>query len=137
MILLKKEVKSKASYFVSVKDHMAIRRTILEALRDILDTLQKFHDFHQQRHEKAHKLAQLKALVNQTNKLVWRLKSGMPDVKLPSVRSPKKSPEEKPMALAQAAPKPAEKPKAAKPRTELDVLEDELTAIEKKLSKLS
>ena len=138
MILLKKEAKSKASYFVSVKDHLAIRRTILEALRDILDTLQRFHDFHQKRHEKAHKITQLKTLVNHTNKLIWRVKSGMPDVKLPAVRTPK-APKEAPVektAPSMPAPRQAERPRA-KPKSELDALEDELSAIEKKLSKLA
>lgn len=141
MIFLKKEAKSKASYFVSVKDHLTIRRTILEALRDILDTLQRFHDFHQKRHEKAHKITQLKGLVNNTNKLIWRLRSGMPEVKLPAIRAPKapkEAPEEKVvMSPSAPAPRSSERPKTSKPKSDLDALEDELAQIEKKLSKLT
>ena len=140
MILLGKDVKSKASYFVSVKDHLAIRRSILEALRDILDTLQKFHDFHQKRHEKAHKITQLKALVNNTNKLIFRLKSAMPEVKLPAVRAqkaPKEAPEEKSTPTMNTPSRSQERPRYVKPKSELDALEDELSMIEKKLSKLT
>lgn len=151
MIVLKKvkapaqkKENPKGTYFVSVRDHVAIRRTILESLRDMLDTLQRFHDFHQKRVEKAHKVTLLRNLVNKTHKLVFRLRSTMPDVKLPAAPRPRKvvEPTAAPMPTMPgqnqvSSPNPSQRPRAPKPKSELDALEDELSMIEKKLSKLS
>jgi hypothetical protein len=129
---------AKGVYFVSVRDHVAIRRTILESLRDLLNALQRFHDFHHRRQEKAHVVSQLRMLVNKTHKLVFRLKTAMPDVKLPPSPRVRKVVEAARVSLASAqVPLSAEKPKVAKPKSELDALEDELSVIEKKLSKLT
>jgi hypothetical protein len=138
---IQKKETQKGTYFVSVRDHVAIRRTILESLRDMLDTLQKFHDFHQKRVEKAHKITQLRHLVNKTHKLVFRLKSTMPDVKLPAAPRQKKveqaaAPMQSVSGQSQSS-NPNPRPRASKPKSELDALEDELSMIEKKLSKLS
>ena len=132
---VKKDSKNPRSvYFVEVPDHVSLRRNILQSLRDILDSLQKYHDFERLKEQKAKKIAELRAMVNRTNVLMLKLKDLLPHTHVPE---PKKGKKEKATSEEQAAPaenKAAQK--SPKQKSELDMLEDELASIERKLDRL-
>ena len=116
-------------FFVEVKEPAAVRRDILESLKNILEMLQRFENFKRMRHDKLMKMQKLRNLVKDANKIIGNLKSKMPQASLKGMiqqenaKSAKKPVQKK---------KEAEKPKK-KEGTELDRLEAELSAIESKL----
>lgn len=120
-------------FFVQVTNKAEIRRSILESLRDILHTLEKFNKFKHLREKKLKKIEELRTLVRETNKATLDLKNLLPDahVKIPSAK--KKREKKAPSKLASGA---SQEPQQKK-KSELDSLEHELAAIEKKLEKLS
>lgn len=121
----------KPIFFVEVVDHVSLRRNILQSLRDILDSMQKFHDFERKKEQKTKKIAELRTIINRTNALIWKLKEILPAMK---IAQPKQSKRQK-AELAQQAVQPAQK--QPKQKSELDMLEDELAMIERKLNKLA
>ncbi|HLD86685.1 MAG TPA: hypothetical protein VJB12_01345 [Candidatus Nanoarchaeia archaeon] len=130
---------SKAAFFVEVQDHVALRRGILTSLRDILDSLQKYHDFQRKKEQKAKKVEELKSIINRTNTLFLKLKNSLPEVAMPKIAKEKKTKARQEDAAENSeeqAPAPKQPSKQQKPKSELDALEDELAAIERKLNKL-
>ncbi len=127
----------KSVFFVEVQDHLTLRRNTLQCLRDILDSLQKFHDFQRLKEQKTRKVSELRTAVNRTNMLLLKLRTALPEATFTEPKQPKMKMakvEDMPSLVQQA---PAEAvARQPKPRSELDMLEAELAAIEKKLNKL-
>ncbi len=132
-----REVKEhKPAFFVEVQDHLSLRRGILQSLRDVLDSLQKFHDFHKKKEERARKVANLRAILGKTSKLIWQVKSSLPEIKLRQEKGKKQK-----MNAEERQPNQPKEikaiPKPPRQKSELDMLEEELAAIEKKLNRLA
>ena len=120
-------------FFVEVKEPAEVRRSILEALKEILELLQRFEKFKHIRHEKLAKIQKLRGLVKDANKMLGNLKAKLPQTNFKTYipkeqKQPKKSIQKK-EAKEEKAPK--------KGKTELERLEAELSAIENKLKSFS
>ena len=125
-------------FFVEVRDPGEVRRNILETLKEILATMQRFEKFKQMRHQKLDNIHKLRALLRQANRMIGDLKSKLPqtDLKAVVIREQKPQAEKAWKQNAQnSKQKPQEKPKK-KELTELERLESELSAIEGKLKNL-
>ena len=118
-------------FFVQVREPAEVRRGILESLKEILELLQRFEKFRQKRHEKLERIQHLRKLVKDANKLMGNLKLKLPQTNLKGIarEAPKPQKKEKKKEVKQAAPK--KEPR--KEKTELEKLEEELSAIESKL----
>lgn len=126
-------------FFVEVKEPSEVRRNILEILKDIVETLQRFEKFKRIRHEKIENMHKLGHLLKDTNKMLGSLKSKLPQTNLRAVvkeaqGQPKQSKSHhRKKKKGKAA---AEKPRQ-KDATELEKLESQLSAIESKLKSLT
>lgn len=126
-------------FFVEVKEPSEVRRNILEILKDIVETLQRFEKFKRIRHEKIENMHKLGHLLKDTNKMLGSLKSKLPQTNLRAVvkevqGQPKQSKSHhKKKKKGKAA---AEKPRQ-KDATEIEKLESQLSAIESKLKSLT
>ena len=129
----------KAVFFVELQDSLALRRNALQCLRSILDTLQKYHDFQRKKEQKTQKVAELRSIINRANALLLTLKSTLPHIEFKEPRKPKQPRQEKAGRADNAGQQVPEMEADASPRrhrSELDALEAELAAIERKLNKL-
>ena len=128
-------------FFVQVKKPNEVRKDILETLRKIVETLQKFEKFKHIRHEKLEKIRHLGVLLKQANKILGDLRLKLPQTNLraTAVREassqPKKMHHNKKKKIQAAEEKSEKAPK--KELTEIDKLEAELSAIESKLKSLT
>lgn len=137
----KKEEK-KEVFYVGITDPVELRRSLLEASKDILQDLQNFEQYVGARRERKRLLEELKHEMVEIASLVGRLKKELPKtglraqvVPLPPKAESKKRPKHHRKKKAEKAPKkiPGMKKKEAH---ELEKLEFELTDIESKLGKL-
>ena len=126
-------------FFVQVKKPNEVRKDILETLRNIVETLQKFEKFKHIRHEKLEKIRHLGVLLKQANKILGNLRLKLPQTNLRAVvvrespSQPKKIHYKKKIKAAEEKSEKAPK----KELTEIDKLEAELSAIESKLKSLT
>ena len=130
-----KEQKSESVFFVSVKEPDDVKRNLLESLKDIIENLHSFERFKSVRSEKLKTIAKLRDDVRDLVKLNSRLKSALPETKLRIIEKAKKEKKthkgkKKPSAKKEI------KIERAKPMTELERLESELSAIEGRLGSL-
>jgi len=111
--------------FVGIKDPSEVRKAILESSRGIIVSLERYEKFKSTRTKRIAEITRLKGTLKEINKLILRLKSELPKIKLPE---PKKKVKlvKKPKAEPRLAPK--------KEFTELEKLESELDEINKKLT---
>ena len=116
-------------FFVEVKDPQEVRKNILESLKQILETLQRFEKFKQLRHEKLTKIQKLRNLVRDSNKIMVNLKAKLPQTSLKGMVHHENA---KPVQKAPQKKAPVEKPQKRR-STEIERLEAELSAIESKL----
>ena len=134
--MVKKE--SEELFFVQVREPTEIRRNILETLKEIVEVLQRFEKFRQMRHEKIERINHLRVLLRQAGKMLGDLRSRMPQTNLRATavketpRLPAIHHRKKKKGRAEAK---HEMPK--KEMTELEKLENELSAIESKLKSLT
>lgn len=139
--MVKMKEQSNELFFVQVKKPNEVRKDILETLRKIVETLQKFEKFKHIRHEKLEKIRNLGVLLKQANKILGDLRLKLPQTNLRATAVREASPQPKKMHHNQkkkikAAEEKSEKaPK--KELTEIDKLEAELSAIESKLKMLT
>lgn len=110
------------SLFVKFEDPITLRKSILEASRNILISLQNFEHFKTIRNEKTILMEDLKKQINEVNQLFNQLRREMPKssaVKLKTIRK---------VAV--------QEPVSAKPE-ELKSIEDQLSSIESMLGDMS
>lgn len=131
--------------YVGVQNPIEIRRTILEATKDVVEILQKYERFRAVREEKIKTVNSLREQVKEITKLVAKLKSELPkvDVRVRLHKEQEMVEAERKAAKQAGKPKkkaPAPKKEAAPPKTkelsDLEKLEAELSAIEGKLGKV-
>ena len=126
---MKKDLKEQHGnelFFVHVREPSEVRRIILESLKDILEMLQRFEKSRHTRHEKLVKIQKLRVLMKDANKLIGDLKAKLPQTSLKGAAAREDSKPKKP-----AKKKEEQQPKKGK--SELERLEEELSAIEGKL----
>jgi chromosome segregation ATPase len=125
------------TYYVGVKNPVEVRKTVLEASKELVEALHRYEKFKEIRDEKNTEIAKLKSSVKEINKLVGKLKSALPKSKI-SV-SKKKKPEQKQKDKTSTSKKKNKEEIKEVPKkklTEIDKLESELEDIESKLNSL-
>jgi len=134
----KMEKDTEEVFFVEVREPNEVRRYILESLKDIVESLQRFEKFKEIRKEKMHNINKLRGIVKGLNKHISSLKNSLPESKLRVIDiKPTLKEEHKPKAgKRKKQKKEEEEVEERKPTTELERLEAELGAIEDKLGSL-
>lgn len=133
--LIKMEKESKDIFFVEVSGPGEVRRNILESLKDIVETLQRFEKFKQARKEKLHSVSKLSSDLKGINRMLSNLKAAVPETKLREIKIKavlKEEKKEKPKKRGHGKKHKEAEPRQ-KPLTEVERLESELGAIEEKL----
>ena len=129
------EKESEDILFVEIREPSEVRRNILESLKNIVETLQRFEKFKHLRKEKIHSINKLSNDLKRINKMFSDLKNAIPETKLREIKAKsilKEEEKEKPKKKKHGKwHKGAEE--RQKPLTEVDRLESELGAIEEKL----
>ena len=123
-------------YFVEVTEPDEIRRHMLQSLRDILGTLQKFERMYARKNEKLAKIQRLRELMRESHKLMGVLKTRLPQTNIKPHFERHVQKEAKEAPKEEKKPKAKEQPKSPKKMTEMERLEAELSAIEGKLKQL-
>lgn len=124
--------------FVEVREPSEVRRNILESLKNIVETLQRFEKFKHIRKEKIHRISMLSSELKGINKMLSDLKNAIPETKLREIKiksALKEEKEEKPKKKKHSR-KHKDAEEKQKPLTEVERLESELGAIEEKLKGL-
>ena len=147
--------KEEEVFYVGLDDPRMLRRTILEATRDGIQSLQQFESFKAVRAEKHEMLLHLKADIQDLRVLIKKLRKTLPKTKLrvkvhhehemvscktcgETFHSPEALVKHQVIHLEEKkAPKPKKVAPRPKARTGLDRLEAELDTIESQLTKLS
>ena len=122
-------------FFVEVRDPNNVKKNILESLKDIVQSLQKFERFKEIRYQKMESINKLRKDLRDMNKMISDLKGFLPEARL---REVKLNPvlREAPKTRSSRKPKKEITEQANKPGSELQKLESELSAIEEKLKGL-
>jgi len=123
--------------FVEIKDPSATRRDVLLSTKDVLDALKRYEEYKATKAEKQKTLDQLKKVVDDLLVLNRKLRSKMPKapVKIPDLtlrtrQEPRSAREREEKIITGPT------PIAARPKSKLDVLQEELEKIESRLGAL-
>ena len=119
--------------FVEVREPSEVRRNILESLKNIVETLQRFERFKHIRKEKIRSINKLSSDLKGINKMISDLKSAIPETKLREIKIKSILKEEEKPKKKKHGKRHKEAEEKQKPLTEVDRLESELGAIEEKL----
>src|SRR3989338_4757166 len=85
---MSKETQKKHAYYAGLSEPIEVRKSILEASREVLQSLQQFDKFSAVRREKKQAIADLKSNVSEINRLFTELKSHLPNVvQIPVVKA--------------------------------------------------
>jgi hypothetical protein len=118
---------SKENFFVGIKNPTMIRRLLLNSSKDVLDALKDYENFESIKAEKARHIIELKRTIDEILVLNKKLKGHLPQTPLvgpakrPSIGTHKKS--HSPRKMIKVASK-------------MDLLESELSKVEKRLKSL-
>lgn len=120
--------------YVSIREPIEIRRNLLESSKDIIETLKRFQNISGLKDKKLNEINNLKSDVRDINRLLSKLRGGLPKTKLKfeAVQETEKQKGHEKKAQTESK---AEKPK--KELTEIEKLEKELEEIESKLNEIS
>lgn len=127
---------SKDVFFAEVREPTEVKRNILESLKDIVESLQRFEKFKSVRKEKIGDINKLRKTLKDINKLASELKNALPESKLRAIKIKHELKEKKVKTGRRKVHKKKEEIEEKKPPTELEKLEYELGAIEEKLKGL-
>ena len=127
------EEENKDIFFVEVEGPEEFRRNILESLKDIIESLQRFEKFKETRKDKINHINKLREIVKGTNELVSDLKMSLPETKIRAMKVSKPT-EKKETVIGKK--KIESGVTKVKPMTELQKLESELNEIDSKLESL-
>ena len=129
------KAKDDDDFFVIAKDPSEIKRSLLESLKDIVESLQRFEKFKSVREEKLENVDKLRADIKELIKLNSSLKAAMPETKLRISLDKKKSKAKKKIVRVEEKHEEIET-EVSKPMTELEKLQSELSVIESRLGSL-
>ncbi|MEM4242516.1 MAG: hypothetical protein QXM31_01290, partial [Candidatus Woesearchaeota archaeon] len=109
--------------FVELREPSATRRDVLMSTKDVLDVLRRYEEYRRTSDEKQKALAELKQVVDSLQSLNRRLRNKMPKVpfKAESHELAREGEDESIMGPA---------PETARPKSKLDILQEELEKIE-------
>jgi len=123
--------------FVEIKDPSATRRDVLLSTKDVLDALKRYEEYKAVKAEKQKAVEQLKKTVDDLLVLNRKLRSKMPKapVKIPELtirtrQEPRNTREKEERIITGPT------PSVARPKSKLDVLQEELEKIESRLGAL-
>jgi hypothetical protein len=119
-------------FYVGIEEPTELRRKILMGSKTLIDSLRRYEAYRELRAEKLAHIVQLKRLMDEIMILNKKLRSLMPGVQIPQA-----APEEAEASAPE--PRAARKQKHApvlSHKSKLDLLQDQLSQIEKKLSSL-
>jgi hypothetical protein len=124
----KKKAKRKddGEFFAAVSNPEAVRHSVLETRRAVLESMRNFKELREIRKHKIHEKTHLRKNLRQVSALLTKIKSALPKVKLPAGDV---------MEMGEAAPEAAAAP-AATHHKELGRIENELADIDRQLSGL-
>jgi len=129
--------------YVGVQNPIEVRRTILEATKDVVEMLQKYERFRAVKQEKINTVNVLQEQIKEITKLINKLKADLPKVDIRIRLNKEEEMVEKERKAVKEEAKPKKKvvkkeaaPKKMKELSELEKLEAELSAIEGKLGKV-
>ena len=129
------KAKEDEAFFVIAKDPSEIKRSLLESLKDIVESLQRFEKFKSVREEKLENVDKLRTDIKELIKLNSSLKAAMPETKLRISLDKKKSKDKKKIVRVEEKHEEIET-EVSKPMTELEKLQSELSVIESRLGSL-
>jgi len=135
--LEKKEDRDKL--FVEVNQPSEVRRNVLESLKEVIESLERFEKFKEARHVKIENINMLGEIMKEISKISSSLRQSLPEMKLGAIKSGAPNIVKKKMPLVAEKEKAEDKTKETeekKPDAELQKLEAELNAIEAKLGSL-
>lgn len=115
-------------FFVGIKNHVDVRKELLTSSKSVLDMLRRHEQYAAIKEEKQHLTSELKRVFDELLILNKKLKTKMPKV---SSKSPA-------LRFASEKPKPSRKHRKRDEYTptKLDLLEQELAKVERRLSAL-
>ena len=124
-------------FFVQVRNPSEVRKYILETLKQVIETLQRFEKFKLVRHEKIEQIQKLRRLLKETHKMFGSLKANLPETNLKAVivkeKETKKSAKKRNYRHDKKKPETENKQKPDKDMNEIEKLGSQLNAIESKL----
>jgi len=151
--------KKEEVFFVGIKDPIELRRSLLESSKEMVQYLQRNERFKEIRKEKAEEILKLKALIEDMQKLMRKVKSELPKTNIRAsakkrvekeehkqaavakrkrtMAKNKKQEEKAAKKAAKAKEVPAAPPEKPKKLSDLEKLEAELGEIESQLTKIS
>ena len=129
-------------YYAGISEPIDVRRSILEASKQVVQNLQEFDKFCGARREKKQAIAELKSVINEIGRLLNMFKSHLPQVNLHAQEKNTNHAAKPVKEKSEKAAKQAKQQKTSKesiklkPKelSELEKLEKELGEIENKLS---
>lgn len=113
----------KGVFYVGIRDPISLRRNILECVKDVVQSEQRFERYKQLRLAKIEETVKLKCLIREINMLVSKLKDQLPDTMLRAITHDNSKVVQSKKKL---------EPKK-NPKSDLEDLEAELDAIEGKI----
>ncbi len=119
-------MKEDHAFYAGIHDPRELRRDLLNCQKTILDSLKKHEQLRSVRAEKEMRMAEFRKMLSGVKLVMGRLKSTLP---ANMIKAKPREPEARPISA------PAKK-EAQQRKTKLQVLEDELSRIESKLSSL-
>jgi hypothetical protein len=116
--------------FVELKEPSATRRDVLMSTKDVLDILKRYEEYRAVSAEKMRVLGELKQVVDTLQSLNRRIRNKMPKapVAQSQIRDIEREKEEKFIT--------GSRPLLARPKSKLDILQEELEKIESRLGAL-
>ena len=124
--------KEKDLFFVEVKEPTDVRKSMLEAQKIVVESLQRYENIKFLRANKLENINRLKGILKESSKLFSDLKAALPQSEIKEAKV-----EEKYKIVKKEGKKEVEKKKVVKKSmSELEKLESELSSIESKLSSL-
>jgi septal ring factor EnvC (AmiA/AmiB activator) len=118
--------------FVELKEPSSTRRDILMSTKDVLDVLRRYEEYRAISTAKQEALAELNQVVSSIQSLNRKIKAKMPKapVSMPKIHEFVREREEKDESIT------GPQPEMARPKSKLDILQEELQKIESRLSSL-
>ena len=115
--------------FVELKEPSGLRRDVLTATKDVLDCLKQYEEFKTIKMQKQQALDKLKQVVDDLQSLNRRLRNKMP-VRAWAAKSASRAAWEREENITGPS------PEMGRPKSKLDVLQEELSKIEERLGAL-
>ena len=116
--------KEENNFFVGIEDPVEVRRNVLEASKKLVESLQRFEQFKEDRKRKEEYVENLKRIMADIGKLNTKLKNILPKTNIRIPQGLLKEMEAKPVIVEKAE------------KTDLGELDKELKDIEEKLNHL-